>query len=121
MAASMRSFFYAILILNLLGKGLCQCSLKSLTVSQDKTGKMVGGEAEYEVTVSNTCYCTQTSVTLSCPGFSAVKSIDTSVLTVNGNTCTLTQPLYGSKSVSFKYASGTPFTFTLASSQIACS
>ncbi|KAJ4959178.1 hypothetical protein NE237_026289 [Protea cynaroides] len=96
MAATMRSFFYALLILNLLGKGLCHCTSQSIKVSQNGTGKEVKGKAEYKVTVTNTCQCTQTSVTLSSgpDSFSTVEAIDSSILTVNGNTFSLTQPFW---------------------------
>ncbi|KAL6628936.1 hypothetical protein ACP70R_028701 [Stipagrostis hirtigluma subsp. patula] len=44
------------------------CSDAGLEISTAATGRVVGGQPEYRVTVDNQCTCPLTDVVLSCPG-----------------------------------------------------
>ncbi|OEL32205.1 hypothetical protein BAE44_0006776 [Dichanthelium oligosanthes] len=44
------------------------CKLSDLHISVVKTGKVVSGQPEYQVTIDNQCWCAQASVRVSCAG-----------------------------------------------------
>lgn len=56
------------------------CKLSDITVTAARTGKVVEGQPEYEVAVSNGCACPQNGVRVSCPagGVQSVEPADES-------------------------------------------
>ncbi|XP_074563000.1 uncharacterized protein LOC141819654 [Curcuma longa] len=100
------------------------CELSSIVVTQERTGASVEGQAEYEVTVSNTCSCPQSNVVVRCLGLSSIEPVDPSAITPigNGDNCSVAggQQLVQGTPVKFKYAWKTPQDFPLVSSQEHC-
>lgn len=101
-----------------------KCGKESIVITQEKTGKVVEGKPEYEVTVLNTCRCTQMKVVAKCYGLSSVEPLDHRVIKpvddtdyciVNGGL-----PVGGGSFVKFRYAWMTPQDFPIVSSQIHC-
>ncbi|XP_010447439.1 PREDICTED: uncharacterized protein LOC104730064 [Camelina sativa] len=95
-------------------------SLKSLSVKQSKTGKMVKNKPEWEVKVMNSSPCFFVTTTMSCVGFQSVTPIPDSVVSKSGDTCLLSR---GSAihDFSFKYVWDTSFDLKILSGSIACS
>ncbi|XP_010244925.1 PREDICTED: TPD1 protein homolog 1A-like [Nelumbo nucifera] len=122
MAAALK-FFYAILILGILGKGCCHCDINSIVISQHQTEHVVNGKPEFEVEVKNNCICTQENVRFSCVGFSSIEEVDPSIFRKEGNTCLLNngEYFYGFTTIQFKYAWDTHFDLKPIDSVIACS
>ncbi|XP_058739317.1 uncharacterized protein LOC131611252 [Vicia villosa] len=91
------------------------CALSAIEVKQTKTSGSV-----WNVTVTNTCICTQTEVKFNVNGFKSSTPVDPAIFSQDG---LLIQgaPLYGFKSVSFTYTSDSQFAFKPISSQVACS
>ncbi|XP_058739315.1 uncharacterized protein LOC131611251 [Vicia villosa] len=91
------------------------CTLSAIEVKQTKTSG-----SEWNVTVTNTCICTQVQVKFNINTFKSSTPVDPAVFSQDG---LLLQgaPLYGFISVSFTYTSDTQFEFTPISSQVVCS
>ncbi|KAL4191999.1 hypothetical protein AMTRI_Chr06g191770 [Amborella trichopoda] len=49
-----------------------KCGSSSIVVTQAKTGQMVEGKAQFQVTISNSCECPQSDVLIGCLGFNSV-------------------------------------------------
>ncbi|KAF9587655.1 hypothetical protein IFM89_004487 [Coptis chinensis] len=113
---------YAVLFLTLLGQGLCQCSLRNIKVTQNRTGRDVKGKVEHEVTIINDCKCMQKLIEFNCSGFSSAIVIDPSIFSKIGDICQLKGGghLNGYTSIKFRYAWDTTFNFIPATSQIVC-
>nr|XP_011459159.1 PREDICTED: uncharacterized protein LOC105349891 [Fragaria vesca subsp. vesca] len=126
MAALMKFLYIALLICSLVMGGESEsyrCTLSNLKVTQSATGKVVHGQPEWKVTITNDCQCTQLYIKISSPGFQTVEPIAPSILNKSGDGYSLHSgyPIYGFKDFSFTYAWATKFTFTPTNSQIACS
>ena len=104
-------------------EGHCQCSSGEFTVSQTQTGKTVGMQPEWKVTISNRCACSQSEVKLSCDGFQTVETIESSVLAKTGGECLINngEPVAPFSEFSYNYAWHTWFPFSPLSSQVNCS
>ncbi|KAK7318986.1 hypothetical protein RJT34_03696 [Clitoria ternatea] len=107
----------------LISQGYSQCSLKDISVSQQRTGVMVQGKPEWKVTVTNKCACGQKNVILNCDGFQTVEPLNPLILTVSnpGPYCLVTPgyPIYRDP-VTFNYAWDVSFPLNPISSQIIC-
>ncbi|OVA09603.1 hypothetical protein BVC80_9101g129 [Macleaya cordata] len=123
-SSSCLKIFYTFLLLTILLEGACAttCDLSSLRITQTITTRQVAGKPEYEVNVSNWCACAQSNVRLRCAGFKTVEKIDPAVLKQDNEFCLLLsgKPLKQNADVQFRYASDTPYNFTVASSKIQC-
>lgn len=77
-----------IFFLGYTGMSANQCSPSDITVKQRKTGTLVKGKPEFDVTLFNACPCPLGNVTLSCSGF---QTVEPTVLVVSGGECSLTK------------------------------
>ena len=100
---------------------MCQCQPNNVKIDQGPTGNKVDGKPEWKVTLSTDCICSQTEVKLACAGFQTVEDLPSYIITHEGDTCSLNQPVHYNEPVSFTYAWDTSFGFKLISSGIACS
>ncbi|KAH7843850.1 hypothetical protein Vadar_021365 [Vaccinium darrowii] len=70
-----------ILLSVLIRKGSCQkCTLDNLNVFEERSGREIGGQPEWIVTVTNNCNCTRTGIVLACKDFHTAGNVDTSLL-----------------------------------------
>ncbi|URE09693.1 hypothetical protein MUK42_23878 [Musa troglodytarum] len=124
MASSLRLLCALLLLLCSIHGGRGQpCSTSDISVEQRKTGATVEGQAEYEVTVSNTCDCPQSKVMMLCYGLSSVEAVDPrAIKPVNAKLCAVAEgrPLSKGTPVKFKYAWKTPKDFPVVSTEIRC-
>ncbi|MQM09932.1 hypothetical protein Taro_042821 [Colocasia esculenta] len=100
-----------------------KCSLSSIIIKQAKTGALVEGKPEYEVTMTNACNCPQSKVLVQCYGLSSVLPVNPrSIRAVDDTNCIVKagQPVVRGAPVKFKYAWMTPQDFPLVSSKISC-
>ncbi|QCE05551.1 TPD1 protein homolog 1A-like [Vigna unguiculata] len=104
-------FLTSIIFLFLIIKGSCDCSLNNINIGTARTGREIGGQPEWNVTVINNCSCQQSEIKLSCKGFQSSESIDPSILSMEGDNCLLISgnPLKGFDTVNFSYAWDLPF------------
>ena len=100
---------------------MCQCQPNNVKIDQGPTGNKVDGKPEWKVTLSTDCICSQIEVKLACAGFQTVEDLPSYIITHEGDTCSLNQPVHYNEPVSFTYAWDTSFGFKLISSGIACS
>ncbi|XP_065045917.1 uncharacterized protein LOC135677483 [Musa acuminata AAA Group] len=99
------------------------CSTSDINVEQSKTGVTVEGQAEYEVTVSNTCDCPQSNVMILCYGLRSVVAVSPrAIKPVDAKLCVVAEgrPLSEGTPVKFKYAWKTPQDFPVVSTKIRC-
>lgn len=98
------------------------CTLSNVSISQSKTGQIISGKPEFEVTISNNCICTQTNVKVQCTGFSSVEQVDPAVFSkTDDQYCLVNMPITQSSTVSFKYASDVMYNLTPVDSNVSCS
>ncbi|GMP94473.1 hypothetical protein CsSME_00043926 [Camellia sinensis var. sinensis] len=101
-------FFFTILLLSFVSKGLSQeCTLDNLKIDQHRTQRIIQGKPKWNVTVTNNCKCGRLGIVLSCPGFKTVEVIDPAILKpTNDGRCLLIQYkiLKPHDSVKFSYA-----------------
>ncbi|XP_056690803.1 uncharacterized protein [Spinacia oleracea] len=99
------------------------CTNEDLKINQVSTGTQVGGKAEYEVSIENTCSCVFVDIILSCDGFQTQEPIDHSILNKDGSDCTINNgnAIAPSSTFKFKYSWDQMYNFSLKNSQIACS
>ncbi|RWR86999.1 Pentatricopeptide repeat-containing protein [Cinnamomum micranthum f. kanehirae] len=98
------------------------CTLSNVSISQSKTGQIISGKPEFEVTISNNCICTQTNVKVQCTGFSSVEQVDPAVFSkTDDQFCLVNMPITQSSPVSFKYASDVMYNLTPVDSNVSCS
>ncbi|CAA7396296.1 unnamed protein product [Spirodela intermedia] len=105
------------------GAAAGKCRLESIGVKQEKTGAVVEGKPEYEVTVRNGCLCPQSRVVVRCYGLSSLRAVDPRAIRPVGETDCLVnggRPIVGGAAVKFRYAWTTPQDFPLVSSKISC-
>ncbi|KAG1365049.1 protein TAPETUM DETERMINANT 1-like [Cocos nucifera] len=118
------NIFLAILLLSITHIACAApCGVSDITIDQVKTGGVVEGKPEYEVTVSNKCQCAQSKVFLQCYGLSSVEPVDPRVIKpVDGERCIVGegQLIPGGARIKFKYAWMTPQDFPVVSSQVLC-
>ncbi|THU50493.1 hypothetical protein C4D60_Mb06t20800 [Musa balbisiana] len=124
MASSLKLLFALLLLLCSIHGGRGQpCSTSDISVEQSKTGATVEGQAEYEVTVSNTCDCPQSKVMLLCYGLRSVVAVDPrAIKPVDATLCAVAEgrPLFKGTPIKFKYAWKTPQDFPVVSTKIRC-
>lgn len=83
------------------------CSLSDLQVSVVKTGKVVEGQPEYRVTITNQCSCPQMSVRVRCDGLPSVEPVNEGMIrTEDGGLCLLNDGM--------PIPTGSPVVFTFA-------
>ncbi|KAG9445858.1 hypothetical protein H6P81_011986 [Aristolochia fimbriata] len=105
------------------GSAVGPCNLSHIRVRQSRTDKVVEGQPEYEVVISNLCHCPQKNVKLRCAtgGLSTVEALDPTVLRdVGDGKCLVNggHPIVQGSSVRFTYAWLTPSDLPPAESQI---
>ncbi|XP_014512919.1 uncharacterized protein LOC106771452 [Vigna radiata var. radiata] len=112
-------FFTLIIFHFLIIKGSCECSLNNINIGTARSGRVIGGQPEWNVTVINNCSCQQSQIKLSCKGFQSSESIDPSILSKEGDNCILISgnPMKGFDTVNFSYAWDPPF-FLFPSSSV---
>ncbi|XP_038988615.1 uncharacterized protein LOC120112800 [Phoenix dactylifera] len=112
------SIFVAILLLSVANRGCgAPRGVPDITLDQARTGSVVEGKPEYEVTVSNNCECAQSMVFVQCHGLSSVEPVDPrAIKPVDGERCIVRGPA----NPQFKYAWMTPQDFPVVSSQVLC-
>ncbi|KAK8523453.1 hypothetical protein V6N13_113399 [Hibiscus sabdariffa] len=117
--ASYSMVFVAVLVLCLVSQGFCLCSLNDIVVGTVRTGKEIQGKAEWKVTITNNCKCSQHALKLACKGFQSVEAVDPSIFEKQGDNCLVIQgnALKGFASASFSYAWDPPF-FMFPSSSV---
>ncbi|XP_062182093.1 uncharacterized protein LOC133886393 [Phragmites australis] len=83
------------------------CHLSDIHVSTVRTGKVVGGQPQYRVTIENRCSCPQNGVTVFCAGLPSTEPVDESkIRTEDGGVCLVNDGM--------KFSRGSPVTFTYA-------
>ncbi|KAG6471891.1 uncharacterized protein LOC122028702 [Zingiber officinale] len=121
---SLRKLFFSSLLLFLciiIGAHGAPCSLADISISQRKTGGIVEGKPEYEVSVSNKCRCLQSKVVLRCYGLSSVESVNGwAIRPVDEERCLVGDGRAISRGtpVKFRYAWMTPQDFPVVSTLI---
>ncbi|XP_059639043.1 uncharacterized protein At1g05835-like [Cornus florida] len=116
-------FFIAILLLNLINKGVCECDWSDIIVGTVPTGREVQGKPEWRVTVINNCICPQSGIELDCKQFQTVEDVDPSVLMRKPDghcLLNLGNTLGPSMSVTFNYAWDSPSALIPLGSGILC-
>ncbi|ONK77858.1 hypothetical protein A4U43_C02F11520 [Asparagus officinalis] len=100
-----------------------ECNISSIKLSQSSTGVLVQGKIEYEVTLSNDCICSQSSLYVSCDGFKTTEPVDPNVFKVEGSRCIINNglPVFQDNPVKFKYAWDHQFDLRPVQSQVNCS
>ncbi|XP_029122582.1 protein TAPETUM DETERMINANT 1-like [Elaeis guineensis] len=122
MAATL-NIFLAILLSITNGAYGASCGVSDIAVSQARTGSLVEGQPEYEVTVSNKCNCAQSNVFVNCFGLNSVEPVDPQAIKpVDANRCIINEgkPIAGGAQIKFTYAWKTPQDFPVVSSQALC-
>ncbi|ESW17437.1 hypothetical protein PHAVU_007G239600 [Phaseolus vulgaris] len=116
---SLTSIFFLTLIIIII-KGSCDCSLNNINIGTSRSGREIGGQPEWNVSVINNCSCQQSEIKLSCKGFQSSESIDPSILSMEGDSCLLISgnPMKGFDTVNFSYAWDPPFLMFPSSSVI---
>ncbi|XP_008791998.1 uncharacterized protein LOC103708719 [Phoenix dactylifera] len=119
------NIFLAIVLLSVVNGGCgAPCGgVRDITVNLARTGGVVEGQPEYEVTVSNNCECAQSKVFVKCYGLSSVLPVDPQAIKpVDGERCIVGggRPIAGGGRIKFKYAWMTPQDFPVVSSQVLC-
>ncbi|KAL2326545.1 hypothetical protein Fmac_025603 [Flemingia macrophylla] len=114
------TYLTSLLLLTLIIKGSCECSLNNINIGTTRSGREIQGKPEWNVTVINNCSCEQSHIKLSCKGFQSAEIIDPSILSVEGDSCLLIKgsPMKGFKAVNFSYAWDPPFLLLPTSSVI---
>ncbi|KAJ0972548.1 hypothetical protein J5N97_020507 [Dioscorea zingiberensis] len=102
-----------------------KCTGSDIVVKLEKTGRVVEGDSEYEVTVSNNCNnCTALNVHLQCFGLSSVEPVDQKAIqpVAGTNRCIVNEgkPIPPDSPVKFKYAWRTPQDFPVVSYEFKC-
>lgn len=87
------------------------CSLDTINIGTQRSGREIGGQPEWNVQVINNCDCPQKQIVLSCPGFQTTEPVVPSILSKQGDTCLLINgsTVQPRASVSFSYAWDPPF------------
>ena len=97
-----------------------------LQISTVRTGKIVSGQPEYDVTISNQCSCPVSGVMLSCPdGLSSMEAVDSTRIHMvdnKGMLCLLYNgwPISKGSPVTFTYAWKATLDFTLYNATPRC-
>ncbi|ERN06291.1 TPD1 protein homolog 1 [Amborella trichopoda] len=125
MAAIGFKFLWALLGLYILNQGYAKkCGPSDIRVTQSKTGEVVEGQSQFEVTISNTCACPQSNVKIGCSGFSSVgpspnpsvfRMLDDSTCIVNDG-----KPIANGSPVKFTYAFATPSDLPVVGADPSC-
>ncbi|CAB4297353.1 unnamed protein product [Prunus armeniaca] len=112
--------FVLVLLLSLVSKGFCACTLNNINIGTARSGREIGGKPEWNVVVTNNCACAQTSIVLSCRGFQTAEPVDPAILKKQGDVCLLIMGnlLDAGASVKFSYAWDPPFLLLPSSSVI---
>ncbi|KAF0895098.1 hypothetical protein E2562_006805 [Oryza meyeriana var. granulata] len=121
--ATVLSLFFLAALLYHVHRGEAACALSDIHVSVQRTGKLVEGQAEYQVTVDNACSCPQSGVTVRCLGLSTVEPVDKSKISViDGQNCLVAggAAIARGATVSFTYAWKTPQDFAVVSAKPQC-
>ncbi|AEE86004.1 hypothetical protein AtNW77_Chr4g0310691 [Arabidopsis thaliana] len=111
--------FVVVLLLSMVSHGLCLCTFGKIQIGAVRTGREIGGQPEWKVTVINTCNCFQKHVTLSCGGFAPAKPVKPLLLQPQGNTCLMIKgaALPAGATAQFTYA-GQPYIFRPVGSKV---
>ncbi|KAK3153286.1 hypothetical protein QOZ80_2BG0170250 [Eleusine coracana subsp. coracana] len=99
------------------------CQLSDIVISQETTGKIVGGQQEYRVTIENKCVCPQSDVKVRCYRISTVEDIDTSkIRPLDREYCIIAngKPLIKGSPIIFTYAFQTPQSFPVVTAKPRC-
>ncbi|KAJ3675808.1 hypothetical protein LUZ60_004850 [Juncus effusus] len=93
----------------------------NITIHQWKTGRVVEGQPEYKVKITNPCRFDQSNVIINCFGLSSVEPLDPSLIKPIDNKCCIIsrgEPIKKGEPVWFKYAWLTPQDLTFVSSRV---
>ncbi|KAK1323974.1 hypothetical protein QJS10_CPA02g00833 [Acorus calamus] len=99
------------------------CEPSDIVVSQLRTGRLVQGQAEYVVSVTNQCVCAQSNVVLRCDGLNSVEAVDPKIIRpLDGHDCIVNDggAIAPRATVSFNYAWKSPADYSFVNSQPTC-
>ncbi|KAL5995447.1 hypothetical protein ACLOJK_025509 [Asimina triloba] len=99
-------------LIDITGLGAVTCTGDSIQLDQARTGAVVGGAPEYEVTITNTCSCPQSNVVISCGTFASRESVDPNLFKrIDEENCLANngRPILHSSPLKFRYAWPTAF------------
>lgn len=99
------------------------CKLSDIKVSLVKTGKVVEGQPQYQVTIANKCICPQFDIHLRCLGLPSVEPLDKSkIVAVDRELCLVAAGtlIFHDTPIVFTYAWKTPQSFTVVSAKHKC-
>ncbi|KAK1274987.1 hypothetical protein QJS04_geneDACA009927 [Acorus gramineus] len=99
------------------------CGPSDITVLQSRTGRLIQGQAEYAVSVTNECVCTQSNVVLRCDGLNSVEAVDPKIIRpLDGQDCIVKDggDISPRATVSFNYAWKSPADYLFVNSQPTC-
>jgi hypothetical protein len=100
------------------------CQLSDIKVTAVKTGKVVEGQPQYQVTIDNQCICPQHDIRVRCLGLPSVELVDTTkIVAVDSELCLVAGGtlVFHETPIVFTYSSNTPQSFTVVSATPKCS
>uniref|UniRef100_A0A0D9XSB6 LGC1 n=1 Tax=Leersia perrieri TaxID=77586 RepID=A0A0D9XSB6_9ORYZ len=104
------------------GEGRQNCNKSDVRVAVERTGKTVGGQAEYRVSLAAPgCPCSVSGVRVWCDGVQdGPEPVDGSLVDFEEGICVLKQPIPAASSLSFTYTSRTPVNFPVLNATADC-
>ncbi|KAK1288553.1 hypothetical protein QJS10_CPB19g00279 [Acorus calamus] len=99
------------------------CGPSDIAVSQSRTGRLVQSQAEYAVSVTNQCVCSQSNVVLHCDRLNSVEAVDPKIIRpLDGQNCIVNDGgvIAPRATVSFNYAWKSPADYSFVNSQPTC-
>ncbi|XP_020229145.1 uncharacterized protein LOC109810163 [Cajanus cajan] len=113
-------YLITILFLTVVIRGSSYCSLNNINIGTTRSGRIIDGKPEWNVVLINNCSCVQSHIRLACKGFRSVENVNSSILSIQGDSCLLINgyPLKGFDTVRFSYAWDPPFLLMPTSSRI---
>ncbi|CAL5002633.1 unnamed protein product [Urochloa decumbens] len=109
-----------------IASGMDPCQDSDLQISTAPTGKIVGGQSEYLVTIRNQCSCAVSGVVFYCQdGLSSTEPVDKNMIHIVDNKSMLCLvhngwPIFKGSQVTFTYAWRTPLSFSMYDATTRC-
>ncbi|CAH8328433.1 unnamed protein product [Eruca vesicaria subsp. sativa] len=82
---------------------------------------MIKNTPEWEVRLTNPCYCYAQDIVLACVGLKSLTPIDRSKISISGNECKVFEGVADRSEIVFKYVWAEKFDIKILSGSIACS
>ncbi|KAK1323269.1 hypothetical protein QJS10_CPA02g00790 [Acorus calamus] len=99
------------------------CGPSDIVVSQSRTGRLIEGQAEYAVSVTNQCVCAQSNVVLRCDGLNSAEAVDPKIIRpLDGQNCIVNDggAIAPQATILFNYAWKAPVDYSFVNSQPTC-